>query len=147
MIEDGPVLDQLNVVVGTMRASADFYRLLGVDITVRGQPWDDHHREVGGGASVTLEFDSAAFAQHWCRGWTAARRGPVIGFRVRARETVDRLYAEVTNAGYRGLQTPYDTFWGARYAVVEDPDGNAVGLMSASDNARRTAPPDPSSIK
>ena len=30
------------------------------------------------------------------------------------------------------------TSWGARYAVVEDPDGNAVGIMSPSDPDRRS---------
>ena len=43
--------------------------------------------------------------------------------------------------GYAGRQPPYDTFWGARYAVIEDPDGNHVGLMSPIDPARRRAPP------
>ena len=32
---------------------------------------------------------------------------------------------------------------GARYAVVEDPDGNPVGLMSPIDAARRTMGPTP----
>jgi hypothetical protein len=38
-------------------------------------------------------------------------------------------------------QPPFDAFWGARYAIVEDPDGNHIGLMSPSDPALRTAPP------
>lgn len=50
-------------------------------------------------------------------------------------------YAELTAAGYAGLQPPCDTFWGARYAIVEDPDGNHVGLMSPLDPARRSRPP------
>ena len=33
-------------------------------------------------------------------------------------------------SGYAGLQPPHDAFWGARYAIIEDPDGIAVGLMS-----------------
>ncbi len=41
-------------------------------------------------------------------------------------------------------QDPYDAFWGARYAVVSDPDGNGVGIMSPPDPAMRTAPPEPS---
>jgi uncharacterized glyoxalase superfamily protein PhnB len=45
------------------------------------------------------------------------------------------------SAGYRGLQLPFDAFWGARYAIVEDPDGIAIGLMSPIDPTRRTAPP------
>jgi uncharacterized glyoxalase superfamily protein PhnB len=62
----------------------------------------------------------------------------VVGFRVASRDDVDRLYADMTGAGYRGQQPPYDAFWGARYAVVEDPDGNAVGIMSPSDPDRRS---------
>jgi uncharacterized glyoxalase superfamily protein PhnB len=65
----------------------------------------------------------------------------VIGFDLPSREAVDRLYGELTGAGYAGQQAPYDAFWGARYAVVEDPDRNPVGLMSPSDAAHRSAPP------
>ena len=58
-----------------------------------------------------------------------------------SRDAVDERYAELVAAGHPGRQPPYDTFWGARYAVVEDPDGNPVGLMSPVDPARRSAPP------
>src|SRR6185503_13466613 len=51
-----------------------------------------------------------------------------------AKRTADQaaldLYVKLTGAGYATLQAPNDAFWGARYAVVEDPDGIAVGLMS-----------------
>jgi uncharacterized glyoxalase superfamily protein PhnB len=47
----------------------------------------------------------------------------------------------VTGAGYGSQQPPYDAFWGSRYAIVEDPDGNAVGLMSPVDPTRRSTPP------
>jgi uncharacterized glyoxalase superfamily protein PhnB len=39
------------------------------------------------------------------------------------------------------LQPPWDAFWGARYAIVEDPDGIAVGLMSPISPDRRSPPP------
>ena len=91
---------------------------------------------------MTLDIDSQAFAQVWDQGWPAERTGAVISFGVRDRDTVDRTYADLTGAGYIGQQPPFDAFWGARYAVVEDPDGNAVGLMSPIDPARRT-PQDP----
>ena len=59
------------------------------------------------------------------------------------REDVDDLYEELTAAGHAGQQPPYDAFWGARYAIVLDPSGNAVGLMSPVDPARRGRPPTP----
>ena len=57
----------------------------------------------------------------------------VLGFNVDNRERVDQIYNDLTGAGYHGQQEPFDAFWGARYAVVEDPDGNAVGIMSPVD--------------
>jgi hypothetical protein len=46
------------------------------------------------------------------------------------RGDVDDVFHDMIGAGYRGLQEPHDAFWGARYAIIEDPDGIAVGLMS-----------------
>ena len=54
---------------------------------------------------------------------------------------VDRLFAEMMAAGYNGLQPPFDAFWGARYAILEDPDGIAVGLMSTISPEHRAPPP------
>jgi uncharacterized glyoxalase superfamily protein PhnB len=44
---------------------------------------------------------------------------------------------------HRGHKAPEDAFWGARYAIVEDPDGNSVGIMSAIDESKRRPPPPP----
>jgi hypothetical protein len=34
--------------------------------------------------------------------------------------------------GYDGQKLTWDAFWGMRYAVVHDPDGNGVDLFSPS---------------
>lgn len=65
----------------------------------------------------------------------------VVGFSLPTREAVDQRHAELTAAGYPGRQPPFDAFRGARYAIVADPDGNDVGLMSPIDESRRTWPP------
>ena len=57
------------------------------------------------------------------------------------RDEVDRLVASLTADGVPVQQAPYDAIWGARYAVVSDPDGNAVGIMSPVDDAYRSTPP------
>ena len=57
------------------------------------------------------------------------------------RHEVDRLHAKLVGLGYRSAQPPYDAFWGSRYAIVEDPDGNHIGIMRALDPARREPPP------
>ena len=57
-----------------------------------------------------------------------------------SRQEVDARYAELTAAGYAGRQPPTDAFWGARFAIVRDPDGNDVGLISPVDPAKRFTP-------
>lgn len=67
----------------------------------------------------------------------------VVGFRVATRGEVDDVYRDMTGAGYRRLQEPWDAFWGARYAIIEDPEGIAVGVMSPVSPGRTSPPPDP----
>jgi uncharacterized glyoxalase superfamily protein PhnB len=135
-------LDQVNIVVADMEAMAAFYARLGLEVDDGGPPaWRPHHREMATDGA-TVEIDSEPFAVMWNQGWPGGP-GVVLGFRVPTREDVDRLYDELTAAGHAGQQQPYDAFWGARFAVVSDPDGNSVALMSHSDSAFRRPPPAP----
>jgi len=145
MSDTAPELHMLNLVVGDTAASVDFYRRLGVELPSGETPSDAHvaMRTPGG---FSLEFDTAESVRLWHAGWRADPAGTrvVIGFALPSREAVDDRYAELTAAGYTGRQPPFDAFWGARYAIVADPDGNDVGLMSPMDKARGTRPPEPS---
>ena len=135
-------LDQINVIVSDMDAMAEFYGRLGFSLDGGTPEWVPHHRNTGTQQGLDFDLDSSAFATTWNRGWRGGT-GIVLGFRVAERGDVDRLYDELTAAGYAGQQPPYDAFWGSRYAVLSDPDGNSVGLMSPRDPAHRTPPPDP----
>ncbi|MEX0666667.1 MAG: VOC family protein [Acidimicrobiia bacterium] len=141
----GPVFNQFNLVVTDMEATLRFYRRLGLTIRDTDAAWADHHRTAIMPNGVDLDFDSVEFAKQWDTGWPneAARGAGVMGFGVQSRDAVDAIYHDLTAAGYKAQQAPYDTFWGARYAVVEDPDGNAVGLMSPVDPERTTQPTPP----
>ena len=80
-----------------------------------------------------LDLDSIPFAQKWNVGWherNTLKGRVVVGSHVPSRAGVDELYAKLTEASYPGPEPPYDAFWGARYVIIEDPDGIAVGLMS-----------------
>ena len=145
MTYEGPVFEQVNLVVKDMDATVAFYRRLGLEIDDTDPAWQAHHRTAAMPDGLKLDFDSEEFAQKWDTGWRSGGtdNGVVIGFRVASREAVDELYEDLTSAGHAAQQAPYDAFWGARYAIVEDPDGNAVGLKSPSDPARRTTPTPP----
>ena len=138
-----PAFDQVNLVVGEMEAAVEFYRLLGVDVADTRPDWMPHHRTVASaGAGLVVDFDSSVFASHWGGRWSPDRTGVVVGLRYPARADVDRIYEAVIEAGGVGLREPHDAFWGARYALVEDPDGTAIGLMSVADEAACRPPPD-----
>jgi catechol 2,3-dioxygenase-like lactoylglutathione lyase family enzyme len=146
-----PIFDQINLVCGDLSASIAFYRRLGVEIPAAGiwrTPTDAHHvsaAEQSTDRSIDFDLDSTAFAQRWNAGWkgrTDLRGRVVVGFGVPARTDVDDIFRDMTGAGYRGLQEPHDAFWGARYAIIEDPDGIAVGLMSPMSPDKKSPPPE-----
>lgn len=129
---------QFNLVTKNMAATVAFYQRLGVTIPDTIPEFQDHHRSRVASGGIDLDFDSEAFARHWDGGWAGGMG--VLNFRVETRERVDQIFADLVGAGYRGQQQPCDAFWGPRYAVVEDPDGNAVGIMSPIDPDRRRDP-------
>jgi len=144
------IFERVNIASCDPAASIAFYRRLGVEIpepSVWRMKTGIHHASalIAAEGAAELDIDSAAFAQLWNTGWRGrsdlAGR-VVVGFKLATRETVEVAYAEATGTGHKGLQPPYDAFWGARYAMVEDPDGIAAGLMSPIDPARKTAPPE-----
>jgi catechol 2,3-dioxygenase-like lactoylglutathione lyase family enzyme len=135
----------LNVVVRDMDVTVEFYRRLGV-VLGDAEEMSSPHVQLRMPGGFSLELDSAESARLWHAGWRAdpSSVGVVIGFALPSREAVDERYAELTSAGYLGRQPPFDAFWGARYAIVADPDGNDVGLMSPLDESRKTFPPEES---
>jgi catechol 2,3-dioxygenase-like lactoylglutathione lyase family enzyme len=148
MADEKPVFDQINLMVRDMAATVAFYRKLGLDVA-DGYDWPAgsgaQHVDVKFPSGVRLEFDNVPMAKIWHAGWRANGHGgkAVIGMSLASRAAVDAKYAELTAAGYEGRQPPHDAFWGARYAIVVDPDGNDVGLMSPIDADRKFVPPLP----
>jgi uncharacterized glyoxalase superfamily protein PhnB len=141
-----PALGQINIVVRDMRASLAFYRLLGLSVTeIPLAEWAPHHASGVTSNGVQVELDSVAFAKQWNPGLDEARLGSaaIPFFQLPSREEVDSVHARVVAAGYRSQKTPEDAFWGARYAIVEDPDGSPVGITSPIDGSRRRPPPPP----
>jgi catechol 2,3-dioxygenase-like lactoylglutathione lyase family enzyme len=137
-------LDQVNLVVHDVPASRAFYARLGLDFGEPNEQWDAHHisvRHGDDGPPLDVDLDSETFAARWNRG--SAGTGAILGFTVESRDEVDALVAALATDGVPVQQEPYDAFWGARYAVVSDPDGHGVGIMSPIDPDRRRDEPPP----
>ena len=137
-------MNLVSLVASDTAKTMAFYRLLGVEIEDHGGG-EYVHLSVRGSVPADFDIDNEALADVYNDGARTGRSGRVIiGFGVESRERVDELYGVITGAGHEGRQPPWDAFWGARYAIVADPDGIDVGIMSPVDDTMRMWPPIPS---
>jgi catechol 2,3-dioxygenase-like lactoylglutathione lyase family enzyme len=137
-----PALSTMTVIASDPAATIAFYKLLGLDLEDHsGDSGDIVHVTVRGSRPADLDIDNEPLAAIYHAGFRARGARAVMGFTVDSRAEVDDIYARVIAAGHEGRQVPYDAFWGARYAIVADPDGNDVGIMSPTDDTMRSWPP------
>ena len=138
----------IDIVSKDMAKSVAFYRELGLDIA-DDKIWsrDDgmHHFDAQFTGEHGFDIDSAKMTTAYDPAWAAsAQKGAacVITFRTDTREDVDALHDHMTGLGHESHLAPFDAFWGARFAVVVDPDGNHVSLMSPMDESKGGPPPE-----
>ena len=135
---------KINIVATNYDKTVEFYRELGIRIpTVLSEPPETRHAEAESHTGSFFALDNPALAKIYNAEWrqTGRPNSVLITVQVPTREAVDETYGALVAAGHEGLQVPYDAFWGARYAVVRDPEGNSVGLESPLDERRRSWPP------
>jgi catechol 2,3-dioxygenase-like lactoylglutathione lyase family enzyme len=114
--------------VKNLEASEQFYADLGLDVEhvsdffARGS-WGDEAVLEMGTQELTLSYDP---------GWQqpSSTSKSTLNFEVGTRDAVDENYARMLGLGYPGHLPPIDALWQARFAILEDPDGNFVGLHS-----------------
>jgi catechol 2,3-dioxygenase-like lactoylglutathione lyase family enzyme len=116
-----------------MARSLAFYRRLGLELPADadGQP----HVETTLASGLRLAWDTVETIRSFDPEWAPPSGGPrmSLAFRFDTPADVDRAYAELTALGYTGHKPPWDAFWGQRYALILDPDGNSVDLFAPLD--------------
>lgn len=121
----------LSIVTADMAATLAFYRLLGLDLPAGtdGEP----HVEAVLPNGFRLAWDTVETVLSFDPDWTAAQGGQrmALAFECDDPAEVDKLHADLVAAGHPSHKAPWDAFWGQRYAVVHDPDGNPVDLFAA----------------
>ncbi|MEU3888296.1 VOC family protein [Streptomyces sp. NPDC029041] len=122
--------DAIGLVVSDMAASVAFYRLLGFAFPDGAE--DQPHAETGLPGGLRLMLDTEETVRSFLPGWQRPTGGgqASLALRCDGPQEVDALYGELTGSGYHGELKPWDAFWGQRYAVVHDPDGNGVDLFA-----------------
>jgi catechol 2,3-dioxygenase-like lactoylglutathione lyase family enzyme len=127
-----PRLDLIGIIVQDMAAALAFYRRLGFDIPPEADS-EGHVEAVAGGLRVA--WDTVEVVHSFDPDWTPPVGGQRLGlaFLCDSAGEVDEIYAELVADGYQSRLEPWDAFWGQRYAVVRDPDGNPVDLFAPLD--------------
>jgi len=123
--------DVVGLVVADMGKSLAFYRRLGLSIPADAD--SEPHVEVALPGGLRLAFDTIETIHSFDPEWAPPSGSPRVGlaFRCDSPGEVDRVYADLVGAGYEGHKEPWDAFWGMRYALVHDPDGNGVDLFAS----------------
>ncbi len=121
--------DLVGIIVQDMAAALRFYRLLGLDIPAAAD--DEGHVEFVTPGGFRLAWDTLEVIKSFNDEWpdpTGHRLG--LAFKCDSAAEVDAVYHRLTTAGYQSHKEPWDAFWGQRYAVVIDPDGNLIDLFA-----------------
>jgi uncharacterized glyoxalase superfamily protein PhnB len=122
--------EALGVVVSDMARALAFYRRLGLEFPDDAD--SDGHVEAQLPGGLRFMLDTEDVVRSFDSEWQRPNGSPVgLAFACDSPADVDRLYAELTGAGYEGHMEPMDAFWGQRYAQVRDPDGTVVDLFAA----------------
>ena len=125
-----PSLNLIGLVVADLAASLAFYRRLGLDLPAAAAT--EPHVEVILPGGLRLAWDTIATVRTFDPQWTPPTGGSrvALAFACGTPAEVDGCYADLVGAGYHGHKPPWDAFWGQRYAIVHDPDGNGVDLFA-----------------
>jgi len=121
--------DLVGMVVRDMAAALRFYRMLGMAIPADAD--SDVHVEVELPGGFRVAWDSLELMKSIDPEWvepTGQRMS--LAFKCESPAEVDALYQQVVQNGYASHKAPWDAFWGQRYAIVVDPDGNRVELFA-----------------
>lgn len=120
-------LDAIGIISKDIAKSITFYALLGVDLKGLGHG----HYEGTTSSGVRIMLDSVEVMKSLNPQWQPpVGCGIVLCFKQPAAAKVDELFARITGAGFTAIKTPWDAFWGQRYASVQDPDGNQIDLFA-----------------
>ncbi len=125
----GIKLDMIGLVTKDIEQSLKFYRTLGLEIG-NPTPGEDYF-EVTLANGLRISWNTVDLVKkldpHWEQP-VGQRIG--LAFLCDNPAAVDQVFMKLREAGYGTAKEPFDAFWGQRYSIVLDPDGNAVDLFA-----------------
>jgi catechol 2,3-dioxygenase-like lactoylglutathione lyase family enzyme len=123
-----PTFNAIGLAVADLGKSLAFYRRLGLAFAPGAEREPHAETELPGG--LRLLIDTHDTIRSFDPDFTPGSGNVSLAFRCADPADVDSTHADLVGAGYRSRKEPWDAFWGQRYAVVSDPDGNSVDLFA-----------------
>ncbi len=121
--------DMVGIVVKDMGAALRFYRMLGLDVA--GGNDEEAYVEVTTPNGYRISWNTEAMVLGMDPDWKQPTGQRVsLAFKCDTPEEVDSVFARIVGAGHAAHKQPWDAFWGQRYAVLLDPDGNTVDIFA-----------------
>lgn len=121
--------DLVGMVVKDMGAALKFYRALGLEIPPQADK--EEHVEYVTPGGFRIAWDTIQVIKGFDPDWIEpVGQRSTLAFKCDNPADVDATYKRLTGKGYKGYKEPWDAFWGQRYAVITDPDGNHVDLFA-----------------
>ena len=121
-------LDMVGLTVKDMQASLAFYRVLGLDIPP--VPDNEMYVDFKLPNGLRISWNDVRMIKeidpHYVEP-VGQRIG--VAFLCDSPADVDARFERLIAAGYSAAKEPWDAFWGQRYALVLDPDGNSIDLF------------------
>ncbi len=123
-------LDMIGIVVADMPRALAFYRELGLEFAADADQQPHVEATLPGG--LRLGFDTIETIRSFDPDWSTPTGSSRIhlAFHCTTPDGVNSVYRRLVGLGHTGSREPWDAFWGQRYAVVSDPDGNGVDLFA-----------------
>jgi len=120
-------LDMVGIITKDMARAIKFYELLG--FKANGVSTDEYVGLTHEGIRISLNTIKMIAGIY---GYEPQTIGDKIelAFLCDSVIAVDEIYQKIIGAGYETFKEPWDAFWGQRYAIVKDPDGNLLSLFA-----------------
>jgi uncharacterized glyoxalase superfamily protein PhnB len=124
-------LDAIGVAVEDLDRARDFYRHL--DLAIPEDPEGHGHAEVTLAGGLRLMFDTHETMKSFDSSWSfrPGSTNASLAFSFETPGEVNAKHDELVAAGASSHLAPWDAFWGMRYAVLRDPDGNELSLYAS----------------
>lgn len=120
-------LDMVGIITKDMPGAIEFYETLGFQtVAMESSDYVELQHE---GVRISLNTAKMVASIY---GYEPKTVGDTVelAFLCESVEDVDHTYFKMIDAGYESFRKPWDTFWGQRYAIIKDIDGNLLSLFA-----------------